>query len=58
MGEGFKPYTKSKTGILWRAYELKTIFPTQFDGHRFLNKGYMRDFTKLQGTPMSTLEGP
>ena len=36
-----------------RVYELQSLFPTEFSGHGFLIKDYMRDYTKLQkGSPV------
>ena len=32
----------------WGLYELQSIFPAQFDGHGFLIRDYIRDYTKLQ----------
>ena len=32
----------------WGLYELQSIFPTQFNGHGFLIRDYIRDYTKLQ----------
>ena len=28
--------------------ELQSIFPTQFNGHGFLNRDYIMEYTKLQ----------
>ena len=36
-------------------YELLSIFPTQFNGHGFLIREYIRDYTKLQEGPLRPL---
>ena len=36
------------TSLVQGSYELQSIFPTQFNGHGFLIRDYIRDYTKLQ----------